>query len=393
VSRTVCILALIILAACDDSFSPIRPSALQFSIYGALDASADTQWIRVMPIRATVLTSPHPLGATVSVEQLGSGRTIELRDSVFHFREGYNQDVGSEGIYLHNYWTTERIEPDATYRFTAAREGGPPSQAEIQIPPDFHLAEVWLRQIRTDGPDLVRVDGVQYVPFVGVVNHFYDSCGPGVERLFRPAAARDPADPLVPIARLFQGREGCTRPVVERRELLVVRSGAEWPSGLDYSAGRLGLTDAPSNLSNAMGFLGGVLTRSLPYENCEIESVPPSTDYCRLRYDETSVTLSGVLRELRCGNAPVRSATVRLREIDPPPGAPRRIRFTLSDHLGHYEIGALEAGKRYTLSVHRTGPDGFEEYADHRETLTFTPGERVTRDITLERLGSCSETL
>ena len=190
----------------------------------------------------------------------------------------------------------------------------------------------------------------------------------------------------------FQGRkaQGCIDPIVEKREMLVVSSGAEWPSGLDYATGRLGLVDSLSNISNSMGFIGGVLTRSLPYESCEIESTPPSSDYCRLRYDASSATLRGALTDITCADQPVVSANIRLREIDPPSGTPRRIRSTLSDHSGEYEIGALEGAKRYALSIRRNGPGVIDAYSEYTDTLEFAPGEVMTRDIGLQRLVSCS---
>jgi hypothetical protein len=390
-ARWACLLVTLATAACDDTFTPIASTDLDFSIFGYLDASADTQWVRVMPIRPTALTEPGPLGATVTLENLETGGVVELRDSVFRFLG--NPDVGSDGTFLHNYWTTERIEPGATYRFSAIRDGRPSSEAVVQIPPDFQMAEVWLRQTRTANSDLVWIDGVKQVPFVGVENHFYDSCGPGVERLFDLVTPGEADDHLLPINRWFQGRndQGCTAPVVEKREVLVVGSEAEWPSGPAYGTARLGLSDPPSNISNAVGFLGGVLTKRLPYENCELESASPAADYCRLRYDASSATLRGVVTDTTCGNQWLPGADVRLWELDPPPGTSRRIRPTLSGHTGRYEIGALEAGTRYALRVRGPRLDGILAYEDHVDTLAFEPGELATRDVGLRRLVSCSE--
>jgi hypothetical protein len=138
-----------------------------------------------------------------------------------------------------------------------------------------------------------------------------------------------------------------------------------------------------------------VVIKRLPYENCEIESVPPSADYCRLRYDASSVTLRGAVTDTTCGHQSVPGADVRLREIGPAPGAPRRIRFTMSDHFGEYELGALEAGKRYALSVR--GPKLLGEiddsYEEHLDTLAFTPHEVATRNFGIRRLVSCSKKL
>ena len=47
--------------------SNARANDLKFSVFGYLDASADTQWIRVMPLRTLVTTTPEPLGARVTL--------------------------------------------------------------------------------------------------------------------------------------------------------------------------------------------------------------------------------------------------------------------------------------------------------------------------------------
>jgi hypothetical protein len=71
-AASLCVAAVV--AACDDSFEPIEPSELAFSVFGYLDASAGTQWLRVMPIRPVKVTSQDTLAATVTLEHLGTGR-------------------------------------------------------------------------------------------------------------------------------------------------------------------------------------------------------------------------------------------------------------------------------------------------------------------------------
>ncbi|HZD06537.1 MAG TPA: hypothetical protein VE173_16610, partial [Longimicrobiales bacterium] len=94
----------VVAAACDESFQPLALSEVPFSVFGYLDASADTQWIRVMPIRPLQVTSPDSFGATVSLEHLGTGRTVGLRDSVFRFADPRHPEL--EGAYVHDFWTT-----------------------------------------------------------------------------------------------------------------------------------------------------------------------------------------------------------------------------------------------------------------------------------------------
>jgi hypothetical protein len=382
--RLLCTLALVGLAACDDSFSPIQPSEIRFSIFGYLDASADTQWIRVMPLRSTTLTSPGPLGATVTIEQLGSDRVVELRDSVFRFQPG--NDVGSEGVYLHNYWTTERIEPDATYRFSASMGGGRSSEAVVEIPPDFQV-EVLLAQDGSTPGDSLRVIGLHHVAF-GQITYYYDSCGNAVESSLLDTRSSESEIPLIPISRRRRFRGGCGPAQVRKQELLVIGSGAPWPDGPEFSVSSLGVSDSPSNVSNSVGFLGGVLTKRIPYEHCLIVGFVPSREHCRLRYDEASATLRGTVRSV-CRGEVIADADVRLREINPEPPAAPKERFTSTNRSGEFEIGALEVGRRYAMHVGRLGPYGLDEFVVHTDTLGFAAGENATYDVVLRPLAPC----
>jgi hypothetical protein len=88
-------------AGCDDSFQPLEIHDRNFSMYGVLEVGADTQWIRVMPVRDSAFTSPGPLDATVTMENLETGRTVELRDSLIR-HSGFDQDV------VANLWAPTR---------------------------------------------------------------------------------------------------------------------------------------------------------------------------------------------------------------------------------------------------------------------------------------------
>src|SRR5690606_22605107 len=137
----------------------------------------------------------------------------------------------------------------------------------------------------------------------------------------------------------------------DRSEVFVVGSGDEWPSGLASSVVGLGLSDGSEHISNAVGFLGGVLTKRFLYASCRIENADPLPDFCRLRYDGSSVTLKGTIRDVACGGVGIPGATVQLREIDADPGAAVRVRSITTRSSGDYELGALEGDRPYALSV------------------------------------------
>jgi hypothetical protein len=393
-----------LVAACDDSFEPIAPSELAFSVFGYVDASADTQWIRVMPIRPLTVTSPDTLVATVTLERLGTGRIIELRDSLYRFAPS-DPDRGSESAYVHNFWTLEEIEPGAAYRFSASREGMEPAEAVVEIPRDYEV-EVAINQVRAQGEtDELRITGVKHLPFLQMTTHFYDLCGPsGVGTQYRRSSADDETHLIAIEKPAVTPRTACGLPIVPNRELWIVGSEAAWPAS-GHSPGALGAAGWTSNVTNAAGFLGGVLTKVIPYEDCEFQSDgAPVPHYCRLRYNPETATVIGTVRETHCGDGPIDSVTVQLTEMGRDPA---RVRTVMSSLAGKVVIGALEPGIPHFLRARAAlvpsdsvvNPWTFQyEYTAWKDvhtlpsdTLTFMPGQQVEHDINLERLTPCSE--
>lgn len=65
------IVGIILLAGCDQTFEPIQENnQYYFSLYGYLDAAADTQWVRVGPARQDINETPDPAGIEVTLEDL-----------------------------------------------------------------------------------------------------------------------------------------------------------------------------------------------------------------------------------------------------------------------------------------------------------------------------------
>ena len=91
-------------------------------------------------------------------------------------------------------------------------------------------------------------------------------------------------------------------------------SETPWVSAGANASERPAVSDVESNVTHAMGFIGGTLSRRVPYENCiYLGWNPPRT--CDLRYDGTSASLSGRVIEQSCGGGPVSGASVVLEEL------------------------------------------------------------------------------
>lgn len=113
----------ILFAGCDQTFQPLKQNdAYHFSIYGYLNASADTQWIRVGTIRQNINEAPDPKAIQVTLEDLNSGKAVTMNDSLFEAKE------------FLNYWTTMEIKNERTYRITAEGTNGEASRVSVTTP-------------------------------------------------------------------------------------------------------------------------------------------------------------------------------------------------------------------------------------------------------------------
>lgn len=371
--RKIFLLALACTLGCDDPFIAVEPGDAGLSIFGYLDASADTQWIRVMPIRDVILTAADPIGVTVTLENTSTGQRIPMRDSLFHFPAG-GPDVGSLGAYVHNFWTTEPISPGTDYRFLAERSDLMTAEADIVIPTPYDV-EVHVSQLRNNR--ILRVEGVPHIGFAGYLSRFRDDCGEGAQyRPFRLSTAQAGVFSIEmrPVQR-EPFRPGCGQATPLNEEVVVLGAGEPWPESAAGATERLGPPQASSNIKNAVGFLGGALSRRIPDEGCQLLGIEPP-DICILRYDGTVGSLTGRIRDGSCGGG-VAGALIQLREL----GEARnpRLRSTRTDHRGDFIISALETNRRYALDLLRPG----RASSLHADTILMERAETLQYDLEL----------
>ncbi len=405
-------MAVLLMAACDHGFEPLSPGREALvSVSGYLDPSADTQWIRVMPIRPLKTTTPDAFDVGVTLTEVGSGRVITLRDSLVRFAEGAGT-ADSTTAFVHDFWTTERIEPGATYRFSATRPGEPVADAVVTVPERL-VVTVSLHQVNYSGDkDFARVSGANYLPFWEQRLGFTDDCGSGVDTLpSRPARADNGTITLKPLVDTVsrRGTGQCGTPTITRRRLWVAASDSAWPAPDASHMLGLGASERASNITNAIGFLGALITAEVPYSSCTFapqtkwpngtsSGIPgPKQTYfpewCDLQFDSLSASSSGRVIETRCGDGPVGEATVRYTEVDD--SGKTQLVKTARD--GTFEFGALKPGVRYNLYVYArlvpvygTGLS-INIYSTIDDTVTFSPGEHRTGDLDLQRLIACDQ--
>jgi hypothetical protein len=323
------LLTTILASGCDHPFEPYQEDVgAPFSIFGYLDLRADTQWIRVMPIRQSLLADPAPVDAVVTLEEVGSGRIVTLRDSLFAF-----EDRGVDGVaYAHNFWTTERIQPGTTYRLEAVRSDGVASTATVETPPDLELT-------------------LQYT-------------NPGRWEFGLPGVGPFQLLDMPPYMDMV------------RREVRLAVAGSDWPYGPGLPDTDIAIPGKlPSTVENGIGSVVGVGTWTLPLPLCRLlEAKPGAGEDCAAVLDARSASIVGRVTLDPCGRS-AHLPTVRLTERYPGGGA---IRWEWkTDWDGAYRFEGLEPGAELVLEL-----DGYT--AGGIQIPPLEPGQRyVAPHLTL----------
>lgn len=284
--------------ACDYPFDPFQENTIgPFTIFGTLDLSADTQWIRVMPIRQQILAGPAPIDATVTLENVGTGQVATLHDSLFNFADQGLNTIG----YAHNFWTDEPLEPGASYRLTATRSDGEATTADVRMPTEPSISLEYGVTDREGGKLLnwirLRADYVVYLDLVySVWNTVQRRPGDPVSVHQQPSQLSSPGvfSYLVPHDTL---RRAPPFHDMRRLQARVVVADSGWPYVPGLSATEVAVPGKlPTNVENGLGFVGGVTTWSFPILNCGV--VTPHPDGRRLCTADLGASTSSIVGRL-----------------------------------------------------------------------------------------------
>ena len=257
-----CVAALGALAACEVPLDPIAPSDLYFSMSGYLDASSDTQWVRVEPLAPTADPRPDPLDAAVTLTDVASGAAVPLTQEVRPLRTGP----------AHLFWTTADVALGGRYRLAARRADGAVTAADVVVPADGSF-EVEVVTGRNTCPTTVTVSGAERVVDVQAryvlqrggrrAEYRYSHAGTFVTLddgsvrasvYYADDASRMGLDPLVDPAQAG---------IVES-SLVVAVSTAAWPDLAGLTLEDALLVES-FGVENGLGFVGGAVTERHPY--------------------------------------------------------------------------------------------------------------------------------
>lgn len=268
------VLGILIVAACDESFQPFQENdKYAFSIYGYLDASADTQWIRVAQARQEFDTPPAVPDIQVTLEHLESGEMMGMEDSLFK----------SEGdFYYLNFWTTMNIDPGKTYLVKAENQEVRESSVTVTIPEEFptpvirpgekthplyidgnveHIADVqtrWYVLLKTSGFKKKKMFSFSYRNEIERKQIYGGIYGVTLKTEFeREQIIRQtllPPDGEIEVL---------------HRQVFIASGGPEWNEEIPLMDDPLyGLPDSFSNVEDGLGYVVGVVSKVIPYRSC-----------------------------------------------------------------------------------------------------------------------------
>lgn len=270
-----------ILQSCDDTFEPLKENdRFFFSIYGYLDASVDTNWIRLIPLREGIDILPD-VNATVTLEHMESGTVAVMNDSLFQY-------VG--GRISLNYWTTMELVPGDTYRLIAARDDGKQSSVVIEMPPDFPPPIVIENMNSAHGLDTIIIEGVQNLADVRTlwqVSETFSNRNP----VYNFAHLQDTvevinnewiveiqtADDYESISRLYVSGNFAPEDLftVDHKQVWVASAGPGWLYFPEIDDNVIALPDGISNVENGTGYVIGIISKTVPLFSCFEEDEDP----------------------------------------------------------------------------------------------------------------------
>lgn len=259
-----------ILSGCNETFEPWQENdQYHFSMFGYLDASADTQWVRIMPVREELFLEPRPLDFIVTMEHAESGESIVMQDSLFSYFQGYAWNFRSE----------MDIRPGQTYRITASHPDGRSSHTTVQLPEDFPTPILHTIPGGSSGGVEIYTRGIERIADVRTIYTFEL---PGAEGLHtrafhhlkdttRQASGEfvirmDPREDTRALQAiggpLFDGS------MIADRRVFIASAGPGFHPFPFLDENVTALPGGISNIENGTGYVAGIVSKTIPYESC-----------------------------------------------------------------------------------------------------------------------------
>lgn len=259
------LLVVFAISSCNDTFEPLQPNdKYAFSMYGTLDVTADTQWVRVMPIGERLFNNiPDPNGTVVTLKNLESNISVTLEDSLFEF---------GGPAYVWNYYTTMQLEPETMYELKAVAPDGRSSSATVKTPKRLIIPQVEYNMTAERGQVEGITDQNLVVAEVTYWAQFLDDMGnwTDYEKYVISVLRNASVIPIRSIFRFtFESRTLLNRAVgvpfsrirVDNVYVRVATADSVWPSYMDLTDEEAVMPDVVSNVEFGTGYIATISSR------------------------------------------------------------------------------------------------------------------------------------
>lgn len=273
-------LCLLTIFSCNETFEPFQKNdKFNFTVYGYLDASADTQWVRIAPVRGEFDMAPELPDMTVMLEDLETGQVETMNQKLVQFGQGFNAI---------NVWSLMDIIPEKRYRLTAETDQGKVSQVSVTIPEPFPVPKL----ITISVPGLpteyfLYMDDMEHLADVQSRWHYRVSTPFWEEERFHVFSLKSEVeeingalgsyvvelDPDSEKELIMDDSIVLSQPdgKIEflENQIFVASAGPEWdPAVSDIDDLVYFLPDGFSNISDGLGYMVGIFSRNIPFKTC-----------------------------------------------------------------------------------------------------------------------------
>lgn len=243
---------------CDPQINIYKQNDRYYSVFGFLNASAPIQFIRIEPLRDSLLTSaPRDLHAQVTVTDLTDGRSAALHDSIFTYLQGI----------AHNYYTTFPIKATHTYKLAITGPNGGKTTGQVTVPDSFPRPIVVETYTQNTGVAVVSISGIKRLIAVKAIYYVIQE---NTKRVYSFAHLADTthgkngiiygnipvyAD-LIKIRSQFPSATSTPTKIV----VMVAAGNQDWPDFLKLNLETETIPSVATNITGGVGLLGGVVT-------------------------------------------------------------------------------------------------------------------------------------
>lgn len=268
------------LSSCEDTFEPFEENdKFFFTMYGFLDASADTQWVRISPVRGTFDAPPEIPDMQVTLENLTDGNTVLMNKKLVQFGNQFN---------VINVWTDKKIQSGNTYRVQALNPNGKKSQVVMTIPDPFPVPKLLTISVPGIPSDFfLFIDDVEHLADVQSRWHFRLSTPFWEEERFQVFSLKKRAIGVdaIPGSYMLELDPDEEKELIMKNSLVlsipggkieflenqiyVASAGPEWDDSISNIDDLIyTLPDGFSNVENGLGYMVGIFSRNIPFRTC-----------------------------------------------------------------------------------------------------------------------------